>query len=119
VRSRRRSQIFREEEAAGALDNGAQDSRSPPENKGMLTTDVGDKVDVQGDPAAAERKRRRAALPGNSSSAAEIGRDAGRAAHKKSATIPCHAMLGHAIMLFVINHVVPSHSVPSRKATKT
>ena len=85
----------------------------------MLTTDVGDDVDAQGDPAAAERKRRRAAVPGNSPSAAEIGRDAGRAAHKKRATIPCHAMLGHAIMLFVINHVAPSHFVPSRKATKT
>jgi hypothetical protein len=85
VRSRRRSQFFREGEAAGALDNGTQDPRSPPDNKGMLTTDVGDGVDAQGDPAAAERKRRRAAVPGNSPSAAEIGRDAGRAAHKKRA----------------------------------
>ena len=76
---------FREGEVAGALDNGAQDPRSPPENKGMLTTDVGDDVDAQGDPAAAERKRRRAAVPGNSPSAAEIGRDAGRVAHKKRA----------------------------------
>ncbi len=52
----------------------------------MLTTDVGDDVNAQGDPAAAERKRRRAAVPGNSPRAAEIGRDAGRrAAHKKRA----------------------------------
>ncbi len=78
-----RKSFFREGEAAGALDNGAQDPRSPPENKGMLTTDVGVDVDAQGDRAAAERKRRRAAVPGNSLSAAEIGRDAGRAAHKE------------------------------------
>ncbi len=76
---------FREGETAGVLDNGAQDPRSPPKNKGMLTTDVGDDVDAQSDPAAAERKRRRAVVPGNSPSAAEIGRDAGRAAHKKRA----------------------------------
>jgi hypothetical protein len=52
---------------------------------GMLTTDVGDNVDAQGDPAAAEKKKRRATVPVNLPSAAEIGRDAGRAAHKKRA----------------------------------
>jgi hypothetical protein len=50
----------------------------------MLTTDVGDVVDTQGDQATAERKRRRAAVPENSLSAAETGMDAGRAAPKKS-----------------------------------
>jgi hypothetical protein len=42
----------------------------------MLTTDVGNDVDTQGNPAAAERKRRRAAVPENSPSTAEASMDA-------------------------------------------
>jgi hypothetical protein len=60
VRSRRRSQNFFERgEAAGALDSGALDPRSPPAREGMFTTDVVDDVDALEQPAAAGRKRRR------------------------------------------------------------
>jgi hypothetical protein len=76
--------FFREGEVIGASVNDAPDPGSLLKNEGMLTTDVGDFVDTQGDPATAERKRRRAAVPENSLSAAETGMDAGRAAPKKS-----------------------------------
>jgi hypothetical protein len=83
---RRRSRnVFREEEVIGASVNDALDPGSTSENEGILATDVGDNVDAQGDPEAAERKRRRATVPENSTGAAETGMDASRAVPKKRA----------------------------------
>ncbi len=75
--------FFREGEAAGALDSGALDPRSPPVSEGMFTTDVVDDVDALEQPAAAGRKRRRTAVPENPTGATKVGMEANREAPKK------------------------------------
>jgi hypothetical protein len=86
VRSRRRrsQNVFQEEGAAGASDSGAQEPRTP---EGILTTDVGNYIDTLEEPEAAERKRRRTAVPGQSSGAVEVGRNASKAAPKRKGDI--------------------------------
>ena len=49
----------------------------------MFTTDVGDGVDALEQPAAAGRKRRRTAVPEDSTGAAKVGMEANREAPNK------------------------------------
>ncbi len=77
--------MFQEEGAAGASDSGAQEPRT---SEGIPTSDVGIYVDtLVEEPAAAERKRRRTAVPGQSSGAVEAGRNASKAAPKRKGEV--------------------------------